>query len=337
MDNDASRGGDNTHDLLNDHFFQSLIRRCSRGEFLAIVAAPPCSTFSISRFIGTEDPTIGAPVVRTREHIYGVPNLDQRHERELRESNELVRRMCTLLHIAHAAGSEFLIENPIDRGHASFKGAYANPKHGPIWVMPELLTLSQVTECSSVNFSQCRYGASVRKDTTFMFTPGLSPTISQLSIMSCNHKDHSVAAGGMKDVDGRWNSTDHSAFPAALNYFLAQALVTLARQHKPIETSSKLGLTPPIVQSNMTGESNDLVSTPVESLAPKGPTRQEVVTPNSEPTHDPIVPPPEPTSELEAEHPELASNDDEYDITDDPLAREVEMRLEGATMCYRLL
>ena len=95
VDNDSTRGGDDSHDLRHDTFFQSLIRRCAAGEFLAIIAAPPCSTFSISRFIkSARAPGRGAPVVRTRAHITGIPDIDPSHVRELNEANELVRRMC---------------------------------------------------------------------------------------------------------------------------------------------------------------------------------------------------------------------------------------------------
>ena len=108
--------------------------------------------------------------------------------REVKEANELIRRMCTLLHIAYAAGSEFLIENPIDRGDPSRKVAYFNAQHGPLWLMPEIVTLSNVADCSSVHFSQCRFGKASQKDTTFLHTQGLTPMLAPLHELTCNHK-----------------------------------------------------------------------------------------------------------------------------------------------------
>jgi hypothetical protein len=75
VDNDR-RWGDVKHDILRDDFFQSLIRRVAMGEFLCIMAAPPCSTFSISRFFHSGDSKDGGPPpVRTRAQIMGVHNI----------------------------------------------------------------------------------------------------------------------------------------------------------------------------------------------------------------------------------------------------------------------
>ena len=48
VDNDSS-GGDKAHDLLRNDLYSDLLRGAQRGEFLAIWAAPPGSTFSICR------------------------------------------------------------------------------------------------------------------------------------------------------------------------------------------------------------------------------------------------------------------------------------------------
>lgn len=61
VDNDSKRGGDVRHDIWNDSFFQSLIRRAALGEFLSIIAAPPCSTFSVSGFFDSPDSADGGP------------------------------------------------------------------------------------------------------------------------------------------------------------------------------------------------------------------------------------------------------------------------------------
>ena len=49
LDNDAKTGGGDNGDILNDDVYNNLLGRAAKGEFLAIIAAPPCSTFSISR------------------------------------------------------------------------------------------------------------------------------------------------------------------------------------------------------------------------------------------------------------------------------------------------
>ena len=230
VDNDAKLG-DESHDLLDDTFFRSLLRRAALGEFLAVIAAPPCSTFSIGRFIrSNSSPDGGPPVVRTREHIHGVPNVPPGHEHELRQANELVRRMCTILHVAHGAGSEFVIENPVDRGNSERPKYFHTDQHGPLWLMPDVLTLSAVVGCLSCTFAQCRFGSPVQKYTTFLYSPGLEPAFGPLDKLECDHRpgEHASMAGGVKDAEGEWNSAAYAAFPPELNYFLAQSFARLA-------------------------------------------------------------------------------------------------------------
>ena len=61
VDSDAARGGDKRHDILLDECYESLLRRVQRGEFVAIFAAPPCSTFSVSRLIRSPTAKDGGP------------------------------------------------------------------------------------------------------------------------------------------------------------------------------------------------------------------------------------------------------------------------------------
>ena len=55
IDNDTELGGGADHDILNDEFFEKLLDRVKRADYFAFIAAPPCSTFSISRFIHSPD------------------------------------------------------------------------------------------------------------------------------------------------------------------------------------------------------------------------------------------------------------------------------------------
>ncbi len=49
--------------------FNDILRRARLGEFLAIFAAPPCSTFSVSRyFVGDNSDDDGPPPVRSRAY-----------------------------------------------------------------------------------------------------------------------------------------------------------------------------------------------------------------------------------------------------------------------------
>ena len=90
----SETGGGADGDILNDDVHNRLLQRVSRGEFLAVIAAPPCSTFSVTRHFaadGSKDD--GPPVVRDRANIRGIPNVAAKHLRELRQANAIVARM----------------------------------------------------------------------------------------------------------------------------------------------------------------------------------------------------------------------------------------------------
>lgn len=181
VDNDTANGGDARHDILDDSFFQNLMRRAALGEFLAVIAAPPCSTFSVARFYSCKDSPEGGPSpVRNRQHIMGLPDVPQAHAAELRNANELVRRMTMLLHVAHGAGSEFILENPADRGDSNDAHLFLNANHGPLWLMPDVITLKQACRCSLSTFAQCRFGCPAQKYTSFMFSPGFVPHLTEI-------------------------------------------------------------------------------------------------------------------------------------------------------------
>ena len=111
--NDPTRGGNSSHDLLHDRFYSKLLSKVKAGEYCAVFAAPPCSTFSISRFFAKAK----APSpVRDRSNILGLPGLGHRQREELDTANKLVSRTCEVLDAAWRVGSQFILENPVDRG-----------------------------------------------------------------------------------------------------------------------------------------------------------------------------------------------------------------------------
>ena len=130
VDNDEKKGGDATHNPLDDGFFENLRQRVAKGEFFAIFAAPPCSTFSISRFYKKAN---APPLVRDRFNIHGLPGVPAAHQKELADANALVARTCRLLSIGFNAGAQFILENPVDRGDRALPRAFLHENHGSIW------------------------------------------------------------------------------------------------------------------------------------------------------------------------------------------------------------
>ena len=186
-------GGDIEHDLLKDQFYKDLLRDAQNLKFCAVYAAPPCSTFSISRFKdldGPEPERHGPPIVRTRTHILGIPNVPPDHTRELENANKLIMRMTTIIRAVADNGGSFLIENPCDRGCPENSLTY-DPKfadHGPLWLMPEIKLLETRYKSRYITFAACMLGAAYQKYTTLMISPDLYDSLSFLSNLICNHK-----------------------------------------------------------------------------------------------------------------------------------------------------
>ena len=72
FDSDPNSGDGDAADITKDAVYDKLRERIVRGEYAVIIAAPPCSTFSISRFFkSATSPDGGPPPVRTRIEIMG--------------------------------------------------------------------------------------------------------------------------------------------------------------------------------------------------------------------------------------------------------------------------
>ena len=227
VDNDPVSGGGAREDILDDEFYHRLLERAKAGEFLAIIAAPPCSTFSISRFIKPKGGNVGAQPVRTRTNIQGLDNLSEHGRRQLLDANLIVQRTCAILLAGHIAGSQFVCENPSDRGDPIESDIFLHEDHGPLWMMPAMLAMERVTDSQRVTFPMCAFQSPWQKFTTLMYTPGFEAWLGPLSSLRCHHHRHASMAGG--EFDGEeWNSAKAAAYPANFNYYLARSVASLS-------------------------------------------------------------------------------------------------------------
>ena len=111
VDSDPIAGGGPAHSVLNDAFYRNVLSRVQSGEYFAIFAAPPCSTFSVSRFFRSDHSKDGGPPpVRDRDNIRGLPGIPSGHVSELNDSNAIIDRTVALLEAAHRAGAELVMD-----------------------------------------------------------------------------------------------------------------------------------------------------------------------------------------------------------------------------------
>ena len=228
VDNDPISGSGPIDDLHIDAVFERFLKRIQSGEFCCVVAAPPCSTYSVARFFECDDAEDGGPPpVRNRDHLLGLPGLPPSRLREVTKANSLTGRTAALLLAAHRAGAFFILENPADRGDMSSADLFLHEKHAPLWLMPEIVALEKLTDAETVTFPLGAFGAEWRKDTTLMFSPGLARWLRPLSGMRCPPSIARKPVGGVIETTGgrrRWRSAEAAAYPTNLNLYLSAAI-----------------------------------------------------------------------------------------------------------------
>ena len=227
IDNDPVEGGGAREDLLDDAIYHALLERVKAGEFLAIIAAPPCSTFSVSRFIQPKDGKSGPTPLRTRDAIEGITGLTVNGQRQLQEANTLVRRTCALIAAGQTVGTQYAIENPSDRGDPLDSDVFLHEQHGPLWLMPAVRALQRVTHGRKSTFPMCAFQSPWQKFTTLLYSPGFDKWLSPLETLRCHHKRHDAMAGGELDGDD-WNSARAAAYPPNFNLYLAKCIASLS-------------------------------------------------------------------------------------------------------------
>ena len=266
FDSDPNTGGGESADITKEAVYDKLRERIVCGEYAAIIAAPPCSTFSISRFFKSSSSADGGPPpVRTRTEIEGCRFLPSKHRPELVRANDVINKMCALLHLAHHAGTEIIIENPADRGDLSQPNLFLNASHGPIWLMPAVCALIKRTSAKTVTFAMCAFGAPWQKVTTLLYTAGFDPWLDALRDRQCEHSSHAKLAGGEKTMTG-WNSNEAAAYPPDFNSYLAQAVAAMVKQRSIANTAPPpTNAGPDVIAKEVPKDTR-----PQASLLPKG-------------------------------------------------------------------
>ena len=223
-DTSSKNGGSKWDDLTDNRVYEPLLRRVRGGYYAAVVAAPPCSTFSVCRLFpsGPGDP----PVVRDRDHPMGRTTLGN-HTNEVRVSNILVERTCELLQTAYFAGTEFFLENPADRGSTDpqDKHLFIDSRHAPMWLMPGVRRLQEVTDAELITFSQCLLGSIYQKYTSVLCSPEMAYQLRHWNALRCPHARHPRQAGGERGPDGKYLSHTSAAYPTEMNRQIAKAIV----------------------------------------------------------------------------------------------------------------
>ena len=133
--------------------------------------------------------------------------------------------MTALLTAGFAVGTQFIVENPADRGDPAHPRRFLDMEHSPLWLMPEVITLIKLA-AKMVTFPMCSFHSEWQKYTTLLYSSGFDEWLNPLEQLKCEHSSHPRLAGGTLGVNGT-PSSETSAYPADFNYYLARAVASL--------------------------------------------------------------------------------------------------------------
>ena len=173
-------------DLTKDEVWDEIKKDLDAEFFQAGWIATPCGTFSPLR----EKPP-GPRVIRTIDHITGIPDPTKAEAAQLRDSNILVHRSYKVAHKLHQQVRPWGLENP---DHP--------PGKPSLWMMPRIEDMPRWQGVDITRFDQCITGLETTKPTK-LYTEKLE--LSALKDKRCNHE---------KKV---WTREDGTTFEAAHN------------------------------------------------------------------------------------------------------------------------
>ena len=196
-------------------FWLALIRQ---RRVLAVVAGPPCETWSAVRAVALPDSTASPRPLRSAEHLWGLAGLTAIEQKQVEVGNMLLRFTIACMYTALAVGTTVLMEHPAPRQRVRTKSSEVSS-----WHLPELRHLM---DCPHVCFHivhQCMLGSQSLKPTGLLGinTPQLSELVDQ-------HPSRFHCAGGHPHVrlqgraaDGSWRTSPAKQYPPQLCRLLA--------------------------------------------------------------------------------------------------------------------
>ncbi|CAK0863826.1 unnamed protein product, partial [Prorocentrum cordatum] len=167
------------HDLTNDEFVSLILSLARDGYFHAVIASPPCSTWSRARFLWK-----GPRPLRTRLEPWGRSDMSFTAFERLRldlGSRLLLSAMQAVREVCRAGGLGLM-------------GRPADPEEDPypsIWNLPEMACLLEEARGRINRIDQCRYGAPSMKPTMiviFGFYDDALDLAADRLCLRCNHR-----------------------------------------------------------------------------------------------------------------------------------------------------
>ena len=214
-----------TMDILDNSFFEPLLRVCASGIVAYGAGAPNCGEYSRLKL------RPGPPALRTPQSLQGLPNLSPAQLSKVQSSFELMVRIVICLELVYSAGGHVHLEQPTN---------------SMAWLEKDVSRFINFCAPHLVNFAACAYGVNWQKSWLLACS-----YISMTSLgTKCEHgiNAHEIIAG--QSADGSFRSRKTSEYPQAMCSAIARLVSplcmstgTLLDLHAALTLIPKKGLT----------------------------------------------------------------------------------------------
>ena len=194
-----------TMDILDNSFYEPLLRVCASGVVAYGAGAPNCGEYSRLKLRDG-----GPPALRTPEFLQGLPNLSPAQLSKVQSSFELMVRIVIWLEIVYSAGGHVHLEQPTN---------------SMAWLEKDVSRFIKFCAPHLVNFAACAYGANWSKSWLLACS-----YISMSSLgKTCNHpkNSHEVIAG--QTEDGTFRSRKTAEYPELMCSGIAKLISPLCQ------------------------------------------------------------------------------------------------------------
>ena len=192
--------------LLNDEFFEQLLRLCGAGIVAHCATAPNCGLYSLLR-LGPGGPK----ALRTPSELDGVEGLSAQEATQLQESFLSSDRCAECACLTHLSGGHAHIEQPSASGAMSWPEPLAQK-----WMLQ--------SSCNLIMVAACEYGLDIYK--TWLF----ASSYTQLTGIAkqCSHAPNvHQSIAGVRTTDGSFLSKQSAEYPPNLSAAIADIIAPL--------------------------------------------------------------------------------------------------------------
>ena len=221
--------GDATDENARDYW----LSMAHAGFIIGFLAGPPCETWSVARGkdLHEADGQRGrAPrVLRTAEHLWGLPSLALKEIQQLMTGNFLLTFSLLMACTMVKTGGHGVLEHPAEPDDEDLAA---------IWRLPAVLALLQAPGVCRHRVAQGLYGAPSRKPTDLLVVnmPNLPMAFRDWRLRADPPKGASIGL----TADGAWKTGILKEYPPAMCKALAHAFRSCIDQHCVTMTTEPL-------------------------------------------------------------------------------------------------